>query len=80
MTNKKNKNRLTYGHGRRRPFEIDSITSSFAISQNGRSPYVITSQHKIPKLQTSDAFVNFLCFIASGAVHLIAILPPYKEE
>jgi hypothetical protein len=47
--------------------------------QYGLSPYDITSQHTIPKLHTSEADVNLRKAMASGAVHLTGILPPWNK-
>ena len=56
---------------------MDLMTSWLDQFQYGRSPYDMTSQHTMPKLHTSLADVNFRNAIASGAVHLTGIFPPY---
>lgn len=69
----------TIGGGNRYPRSTAFITSWFDQFQYGRSPYDITSHITTPNDHTSEADVNFLYAMASGAVHRTGILPPYNE-
>ena len=58
--------------------EKELYTSILVQSQYGLSPYDIISHNTTPYDQTSDAVVNLLNWIASGAVQRTGIFPPLK--
>ena len=71
--------RLTVGCPSRIPDSSLAKTIKLFTLLNGILPNVIISHMTTPKLQMSDACVKRRSMDASGAVHLIAIKPPWKH-